>query len=273
MAWLDDNPPRRSQFRRPRRARVRPVIVGHTSESPWPSSNALGVARFIRDRSDAGSYHHLVDDTRVIDLVDRGAEAYHDGTGSNPWSYGIAAACRTVDWARMPAAVRARFLVHLAVAAARCNAHSVAAGAGRIEPRQISRAQSQAGVSGFIPHGARDPGRRTDWGTTSSAQFPWAEFFTHYRRAVGQPVTPPPTDPTPPPKIEEPPTMMFYREHPTRGYVWCCDHAAGTRRHIQRAELDLIVVNGGARHQGGTKAGWQPPLADMGTLHSLRVVA
>lgn len=81
----------------------------------------------------------------------------------------------------------------------------------------------------------------------------------------------PPTDPTP--EIEEPPTMMIYREHPTRGFVWVCDHAAGTRRHIQRAELDLIVVNGGARHQGGTKAGWQPPLADMGTLHALRVVA
>ena len=37
MAWLDDHPPKRSQFRDPRRERVSGVIVVHTAENVMDS--------------------------------------------------------------------------------------------------------------------------------------------------------------------------------------------------------------------------------------------
>lgn len=84
--------------------------------------------------------------------------------------------------------------------------------------------------------------------------------------------------PTPAPKPpalsrQEPPAMMIYREQMSRGYVWVVDHAAGTRRHITRPELDAIVAAGGVRHQDPrARAGWNPPNAKVDWLHDLKVV-
>ena len=176
MAWLDDNPPKRSQFRKGRRAKIRPVIVVHTAEG----NGAANVANFIKNRTTAGSYHRLVDDRQIIPLVDLNNEAYQDGTGSNPWAYGLSSAVFAADWRKMPAAKRTAIIRNKAKAAAEINAHAIASGAGPILPRRITKKQSDAGESGFIPHGDRDPGRRSDPGE----HFPWDEFFTEYRQAT-----------------------------------------------------------------------------------------
>lgn len=195
MAWLEHNRPVRSQFRRGRRQKLRPIVVVHTAENPWPNSNALNVANFIRTRTDPGSYHRLVDASRIIPLVDLDNEAFQDGTGSNPWAMGLSAACRTVDWTRMDTATLLAFVNNLAHAAAEMNAHSIRRGAGCIQGRRISKAQSDAGVSGFVTHGDRDPRRRTDPGVN----FPWNSFLARYNQLTSQnpPSSTPPSKPAP----------------------------------------------------------------------------
>jgi hypothetical protein len=42
---------------------------------------------------------------------------------------------------------------------------------------RVTRTQSDQGRPGFISHGERDPGRRTDPGAT----FPWDAFLDHFR--------------------------------------------------------------------------------------------
>jgi hypothetical protein len=84
------------------------------------------------------------------------------------------------------------------------------------------------------------------------------------------------TTPTPAPQAndQEPPSMMIYREQMSRGYVWVVDHAAGTRRHIARDELDALVAAGGVRHQDPeAEKGWNPPAAKVDWLHDLEDVS
>lgn len=69
---------------------------------------------------------------------------------------------------------------------------------------------------------------------------------------------------------------MIYREPKTgtqpREWAFVVDHAAGTRRHVLRPELDAIVAQGGVRHQDpNARAGWQPPVAG-GWLYDLTLV-
>lgn len=180
MAWLDDHPPARSQFRRPRRERVSGVIVVHTAENPAdltdPDTGAEGVANFIRTRDTPGSYHDLCDSDSTVNLVGYDAEAFQDGTGSNPHALSVSAAVRTVDWAGMPTARRNRIIANMAAAAARQAAY-VKAQTGVVVPaRQITREQSEARQPGFISHAKRDPARRSDPG----ADFPWAQFLNTY---------------------------------------------------------------------------------------------
>ena len=61
MAWLDQHPPVRRQYRDPRRAAPSGVIVVHTAENVMDAvgsdTGAENVARFIQTRADPGSYH------------------------------------------------------------------------------------------------------------------------------------------------------------------------------------------------------------------------
>lgn len=82
----------------------------------------------------------------------------------------------------------------------------------------------------------------------------------------------PPT-PAPIPAPSGEPTMLIFREPAQRGQVFACDNANGTRRHIDREELDDIVQAGGVRHQDpAAKAGWNPPKATGKWLYDLKVV-
>lgn len=188
-AYLVDNPPRRRQFKA-RTQRPSGVVVVHTAESTpdWVGhdSGAEAVARFIQGRSDPGSYHDLVDSDSIITLVPYDQQAYHDGTGSNPHSYGVSAATQAAKWNQAPKEWRTKTVRNMARAAAhysqwRREKYNVP----HIPARRVSKAQSSRGVPGFISHGERDPGRRTDPG----ASFPWELFLDYYKEFTGMVTT------------------------------------------------------------------------------------
>lgn len=204
-AYLIDNPPRIAQFR----TRTRPisgVTVVHTAESVLDSvgadTGAEAVARFIQGRTNYGSYHDVVDSDSGITLVPYDLAAFQDGTGSNGTALSLSFACRTTDWQRMSAGQRANFLRQGAKKIAAQQRWKRARGLPVSDLRRISRAQSEAGVPGFIAHGDRDPGRRTDPGE----QFPWADFFAAIRGEApdiyGVPAKPAPTT-TPKPQEDD----------------------------------------------------------------------
>jgi hypothetical protein len=200
-AWLRKHPPVRSQYRSPRRARPTGLTVLHTAEGVMdtvgPDTGAEATARFIRNRSEPGSYHDIVDSDSALRLVRYGDEAFQDGTGSNPWAMSISFALKTSDWVKLTPARRDDFLRQGAVAFRRQQAWLRANGYPTTTLRRISKAQSDAGMAGFISHGERDPGRRSDPGR----DFPWARFF--------ELLTPPPAqseeDDTMPDRILIPP--------------------------------------------------------------------
>lgn len=195
MAWLDDHPPARSQFRCPRRADPSGVIAVHTAESVMdtvgPDTGAEAVASFIRTRSEPGSYHELVDTDSHVHLVRWTCEAFHDATGTNPHSMGLSFACSYLDWPKMTATKRKAFLEHgaqRAVAYARWvyDKHHIV-----IPARHITAEQARARVPGFVFHLQLDPGRRKDPG---ASQFPLDAFLARYTQLMGY--TPPtPGDP------------------------------------------------------------------------------
>lgn len=193
MAWLDDHPPARSQFRCPRRAPLSGVIVVHTAESVMdtvgPDTGAEAVARFIQHRDTPGSYHDLVDSDSTINLVDWRCEAFQDGTGSNPHALSLSFACSYLDWPRMSPARLDAFIDRGVISAVRMALHVYATRGIQIPARRLTRVQSEQLLPGFIDHGRRDPARRKDPG---DPQFPWSTFLDRYARAL----TPTPTPPT-----------------------------------------------------------------------------
>lgn len=189
--YLEDHSPRIRQFRRPRRAKPSGVCVVHTAESypdeAGPDTGAENVAAFIARRTNYGSYHDLVDSDSIIQLVPYDAEAFHDGTGSNPHSYGVSAATQAHRWATLGDAWVDRCVRNMAAASARY-ARWVRAEHGVIIPAwRITRAQSEDRQPGFLSHAERDPGRRTDPGK----DFPWPKFLGYYAAEM-KTSTPPP---------------------------------------------------------------------------------
>lgn len=183
--YLEANPPAVRQFRKPRRAKPTGLIVVHTAESILdtigPDTGAESVAAFIAGRADYGSYHTLADADSRVRLVPFDAEAYGDGTGSNPFAIHISFACKAADWPRMTEAKRLAFIRNGARAAAEAADWLKASHGIEVPPARVTRAESERGEAGFISHGERDPGRRTDPG----AEFPWALFLREFVDASG----------------------------------------------------------------------------------------
>ena len=183
--YLIDNPPRIRQYRSPRRTRPSGLIVVHTAEnltdeSP-PDRGAENVAAFIQRRTNYGSYHHIVDSDSILQLVRFGDEAFHDATGSNPYSYGVSAATQAAKWGHVSKAWREATVLNMARASARY-ARWVKTNYGIIIPaRRVSRAESEARKPGFISHAERDPKRRTDPGHL----FPWDDFLSEFAKEMG----------------------------------------------------------------------------------------
>jgi hypothetical protein len=187
-AYLTQNPPAAQQWYAKRNRALTGCTVLHTAESVMdtvgPDTGAEAVAKFIQGRTTAGSYHDLVDSDSWIPLVDLKHGAFHDGTGSNNWALSISFACRTSDWRAMSPEKRRGFLRQGARAFANQQAYRRSIGAPLTELRLITKAQSDAGVSGFTYHGLRDPGRRSDPGVAAPNLFPFDEFITECRAAL-----------------------------------------------------------------------------------------
>ena len=179
MAYLIDNPPRRSQFS-DRGVTISGVIVVHTAENApdtiGPDGAAEAVARFIRDRTTPGSYHWLADSDSLIELVPMSKAAYGDGTGSNSHAVHISAATQAHRWASMSREWKTGTVRNMAKAAHEASNMLERVHGVRIPARRVTREQSDRRVEGFISHGERDPGRRSDPG----ADFPWSMFLDFY---------------------------------------------------------------------------------------------
>ncbi len=185
--YLEDHPPKRArgQFRVGRRAKVKPVIVVHTAESgtdlEGPDLKAENVARFIRTRSNAGSYHLIGDADSIIQLVDFGNEAYGDGTGSNPWAIHISLAMNAADWPTLTPARRDEFIDSAARMAMIAGDWLITQGLERPAAQWLTKAESDmTNATGFISHARRDPTRRSDPGK----HFPWPEFLIRYKQLM-----------------------------------------------------------------------------------------
>lgn len=205
-AYLIDNKPARSQFRSPRRLHLSPLpgrltgcVCIHTAESVMdtigPDTGAENVAAWMTRRDTPGSYHDLADSDSYVHLVDYGDEAFQDGTGSNPWALSISFALAAADWPRLSATKRAAFLAQGALAFAAQQRWLRHKGYPLTLLRRITKAQSDAGASGFISHGDRDPGRRTDPGE----HFPWQQWFAACAHAMNGTPTPEEEDDMPTP--------------------------------------------------------------------------
>lgn len=182
--YLEQHPPEIRQFRRPRRAKPSGVVVVHTAESApdttGPDTGAENVANFIRTRTTYGSYHDLADSDSIVHLVPYDAEAYGDGTGSNPHAYHVSAATQAAKWPSLSRGWREATVRNMARAAARYARWLKAEHGITIPARCITRAESEKKTPGFISHGERDPGRRSDPGK----DFPWQLFLSEYAREL-----------------------------------------------------------------------------------------
>jgi hypothetical protein len=178
--YLIDNPPATRQYRSPRRATPSGVVVVHTAESfpdeRPPDTGAENVAAFIARRTNAGSYHDLVDSDSIIQLVRYSDEAFGDATGSNPHAYHVSAATQAAKWSQLGDTWVDATVRNMAAAAARYARWLFAQRGVLIPARQITRDDSERRIPGFISHAKRDPDRRTDPGAT----FPWGDFLTDY---------------------------------------------------------------------------------------------
>jgi len=197
--YLQDNPPRQTQFR-PRRAKPTGLIVIHTAESATDTvgedTGADAVAGFIRTRSDYGSYHVLCDSDSRLRLVPFTHAAYGDGTGSNEFAIHVSAATAAHMWPRMSKARRDGFIRQMAEGAATAARWLQKTHGITVPARRVTKAQSDQGMAGFISHGERDPGRRTDPGK----DFPWEQFLAEFSRAMKPKPKPQPKPPKPQPK-------------------------------------------------------------------------
>lgn len=182
MAWLDDNPPRIRQFRCPRRRPISGVIDIHTAESfpdeVGPDTGAENVARFIRDRTNFGSYHDLCDSDSTIHLVRDSCESFSVGTlNLNHHGYAISAATQAHKWNDLGddwVDATIRRMARAAANFAKRNNLSVPA-------RWLTADQARREVPGFIRHSTADPDRRRDPGTS----FPSNTFFAYYLEELG----------------------------------------------------------------------------------------
>ncbi len=243
---IDYPNPNAAQGTHPRRggARLSGTCVVHTSESGW-TAGVDALTRFVRTRTDYGSYHRACDWSDITLYYPWEWEAWQDSETNN-WAVGIAAACRASDWAVMPADIREGYYRNLARMAADFVTYMHAEHGVIVPLRRISGAEARARVPGFCAHG--DSGlHRSDPG----ADFDWAALFRYTAAALGAPaigfqndnITAVPTPPAAAPK----PKMKEWYEMP-----------------IPKSDLDAIAR---AVHHA------QLPLGGKGTVsHEMRII-
>ena len=188
MTYLEAHPPARHQYRWPRRMPPSGAIVVHTAENTpdldGPDGGAEGVARFISTRTDAGSYHTVVDADSIVRVVPYDAEAYGEGTGGNSHALHLSFATRTTTWDDLEPS-RLIAMIHNGAKAAADMARWLDPHGKATPALRITAAGYRRGYAGFISHAELDPTRRSDPG----ASFPWGAFLDRYAQELHMPTT------------------------------------------------------------------------------------
>lgn len=181
--YYDRHPPAFPLNRRsPRRSALSGVMVIHTAENAPdftpPDTGAENVASFLARRTDAGSYHRLVDSDTVVAMMHWLDEAAGDATGTNSHAVHLSFATQAHLWPTKPKWWRDAALQRMALAmtdfAMFIRGHR---GPDFTPPaRWISGDEARNRVPGVTGHGDLDPGRRSDPGR----QFPRQELLDLY---------------------------------------------------------------------------------------------
>jgi hypothetical protein len=189
--FLEDHPPKSSQYHP---TRVKPVtggIVVHDAESVidliGTDGGAEAVAQFMANRLDPGCYHSIVDSDSIVRMGRYAWTMFHC-IGANSYTLGLSFACRTGDFQSMPKDRLAGFITNGAIeAASMANWVKLTTGI-RVPSIRITRAEAEAGHPGYVPHADMDPTRRSDPGQW----FPWDRFLgeTEARLTGGLPMLP-----------------------------------------------------------------------------------
>lgn len=164
--------------RRGTRGKLTGTCILHTTEGAW-TAGVQSLINLARSRSDYGCYHRACDWQDIALLYPWEWETWQDSETNN-WAVGISAACRTSDWAVMPADIREGYYRNMARMAADFVNYMKATYGITVPLARLSGEQARAGVPGFCAHG--DSGiARSDPG----AQFDWTLFFNYTRQALG----------------------------------------------------------------------------------------
>lgn len=159
------------QWRTPRRAPLSGTVGVHTCEGVMDDvgldTGAENVASYISTRADYGSYHVIVDSDSTVDCVPDDYEAWHIaepdayGAGMNSHSWGVSAACRTVDWNPDDPWTQATILLMGQAIAAFWTRN----GFDPLDPaicRFLTRDEAKRRTPGLVLHGVVQPGDRSD---------------------------------------------------------------------------------------------------------------
>lgn len=164
--------------RRGTRGKLTGTCILHTTEGAW-TAGVQSLINLVRTRSDYGCYHRACDWQDIALLYPWEWETWQDSETNN-WAVGISAACRTTDWAAMPADIREGYYRNMARMAADFVNYMKTTYGITVPLARLSGDQARAGLPGFCAHG--DSGiARSDPG----AQFDWTKFFNYTRQALG----------------------------------------------------------------------------------------
>jgi hypothetical protein len=164
--------------RRGTRGKLTGTAILHTSQGNW-RAGVDSLTNLVRTRSDWGCYHQACDWQDIARYYPWEWETWQD-TETNNWAVGIAAACKTSDWATMPDDIREGFYINMGRMAADFVVYMATTYGITVPLVRISGEQARAGVPGFCAHG--DSGvHRSDPGV----DFDWAKFFKYTQQALG----------------------------------------------------------------------------------------
>lgn len=169
--YYDRHPPAyRSNRRTPRRQTLSGVVGIHTAENApdfvLPDTGAERVARFLADRTTAGSYHRVVDSDSVVAMMGWMEEAAGDGTGTNAHAVHLSFATQAHLWPTKPKWWRDGALNNMALVLTDFARYVLDhRGPAFVPPaRWITGDQARDRVPGLVTHASLDPSRRSDPG-------------------------------------------------------------------------------------------------------------
>lgn len=238
--YLLDNPPARSQYRRPRRGTFVGAIGIHTTEgvldTTGPDTGAENVAAFIVRRMTPGSYHRIVDSDSVVAMLPDNSEAFAIAAdGLNRSTINMAWACRTTDLHPSSAWTRSAFTL-MAGEIVDCWRRN------RVDPltaaRWLTREQVLAGWPGLFHHGTVQPADRHDAFVRNPDRPALERLLVDEIRAV---VTPKP-EPTPDPEPEDDEMAWLYYHDEDTGSEYVVTNSGDVRFYGPEALRELRVA-------------------------------